>query len=176
MLKKIFNNTAAQIFLLALLATVTVAGWRVNFFKICNGAETVFYSAVPNGCKFTTGYIHSVEKTAVVDEYIIADGKIWSWQEIVSSSNAGMPSVLPKYMHFSKEKDKLIFRSGRISPENIYLRIGNETFGKNFAQLMPFEKICLYRALPGKRLRLSVQKDTLLFNNEIRKFPFTVWH
>jgi len=168
-------KTIRFLFAAVLLAAISAAGWQVDFFSINDSTATLFSSPVPYGCSLITEYIHSVEKTAVTDEYVISGGKIWSWEERVSSSNAGMPSVLPNYMHFINDGEKLIFRGGRISQAAINLRVGNEKFGRNCALLASYPKICLYRTLPDKRLTFAVSKKNLLFCRKLGTTPFTAW-
>jgi len=169
------HKTLSLMFMACLLIIISTAGWRIDFFSIHDRTDTLFASPVPHGCSFITEYIHSVEKTAVTDEYILSGGKIWSWEERVSSSNAGMPSVLPNYMHFLNDGKKLIFRGGRISEDEINLRVGNEKFGRNCALLASYPKICLYRTLPDKRLTFAVSKKNLLFCRKLGTTPFTAW-
>lgn len=168
-------KTIRFLFAAVLLAAISAAGWRVDFFSIYDRTDILFSSPVPHGCNLITEYIHSVEKTAVTDEYVISGGKIWSWEEGVSSSNAGMPSVLPNYMHFINDGEKLIFRGGRISQTAINLRVGNERFGRNCAILSYYPKISLYKTLSDKRLTLAVSKKNLLFCRKFATAPFTAW-
>jgi hypothetical protein len=41
----------------------------------------VFRGAAPLGQEFWTQYIHSVQRTPVLDCYRIVNGRVWSWRE-----------------------------------------------------------------------------------------------
>lgn len=148
--------------LLLILAIIAFAGWKVDFLAAQSGSKVLFRIPILHGASFATHYLHSVEHTNVEDEYKVSDRYIWSWEERVKSSNAGMPSVLPKYMRFYNDGENLIFRGGRIAQQNFALRVGNETFGRNSITLPRFGKKELYKIAPGRRIILSAEKHTLL--------------
>lgn len=159
---RLFSKTV-RIFAVCLLFPAALAGWRVDFLRISADGRLLCSLPAAHGQRLITEYIHSVEKTAVEDEYRITNGKIWTWEERVKSSNAGMPSVLPKYMRFSSRAGKMIFRGGRLAHETLNLRIGNETFGRNKLRMPPFETEKLYKTLPGKRLEITVVRKPYLY-------------
>lgn len=159
---RLFSKTI-RIFTASLLFAAALAGWRVDFLRISADGRLLCSFPAAHGQRLITEYIHSVEKTEVEDEYRIANGRLWTWEERVKSSNAGMPSVLPEYMHFSNRDGKMIFRGGRLAHETLNLRIGNETFGRNKLRLPPFETAELYKTLPGKRLEITVVRRPYLF-------------
>lgn len=159
---RLFSKTV-RMFTVCLLFAAALAGWRVDFLRVSSDNRTLCSLPAAHGQRLITEYIHSVEKTAVEDEYRITNGKIWTWEERVKSSNAGMPSVLPEYMRFSSRDGKMIFRGGRLAHETLNLRIGNETFGRNKLRMPPFETEELYKTLPGKRLEISIVRKPYLY-------------
>ena len=98
---KISAKFRAAAFCAAMLAlsAAAVAGWRVGALTLADdkAGRAVFVLPAANGYRFTTGYTHSVELTPVEDEYAVAGGALWNWQERVKSSNAGMPSIAPEH-------------------------------------------------------------------------------
>ena len=175
MYKKSVVSNAIHFFSVCLLFILALAGWRVAFFEI-KEKETLLYSApLARAQCLTTSYIHSVEKTEVQDEYRFACGKLWAWEERVRSSNAGMPSILPKYTRFINSGDALLFRGGRITFDSLNLRVGNERFGKNRARLAPFSELELYKTLQGKLLSIKVISKPYLFQKSRGLGCFSDW-
>ncbi|ANZ45779.1 DUF1850 domain-containing protein [Cloacibacillus porcorum] len=156
----------AVLFFLLLPAAffITAMGWRVDSLELLDDSQRVLFSVpVALGQRFTTTYIHSVELTPVEDEYIVLGGKIWTWQERVKSSNAGMPCFKPDNGCYINTKDWLIFQGGRQSWDHYYLRVGNKTFGLNKMELAPFGTTCLFKIFPGKRITVAVKSGPMLF-------------
>jgi len=146
-----------------LLFAAALAGWQVDCFQIYDEKGDLIFSApAANGNKFTTRYVHSVERTPVEDEYRIVGGRIWIWEERVRSSNAGLPSMKPQRGSFIESGEWFIYRGGRKSVSEYYYRIGNELFGLNQADFEPFGRRDFYRAFKGERLRVAVRTVNLL--------------
>ena len=94
--KRIYG-TALTIALLPLLFAVSLCGWRVDFFQIYDKkGSLIFSSPAAVGHKFYTRYIHSVELTPVEDDYIVVDGKLWSWEERVRRDGTMLMSASSK--------------------------------------------------------------------------------
>ena len=146
-----------------ILSAVAVAGWHADELTLTDDkAERVIFSLpAPNGFRFTTGYTHSVELTPVEDEYAVADGALWNWQERVKSSNAGMPSIAPEHGRYINTGEWLIFQGGRAPAKRFYLRVGNEKFGRNWIELPPYGSAELYKIIPGVRLAVAAEKKPL---------------
>jgi len=88
-------------FLLPILFLAALAGWRVDVFQMMSrNGDIIFESPTALGHEFTTRYIHSVELTPVEDEYRILGGKLWTWEERVRSTNAGLPFDRPEHGRF----------------------------------------------------------------------------
>ena len=152
-----FSLLGASFFIAAL-------GWRVDSLLLTDDERNVLFSVpVAFGHHLTTTYIHSVELTPVEDEYIVIGGKIWTWQERVKSSNAGMPCLKPDNGRYIKTAEWMIFQGGRQSWDRYYLRVGNDTFGRNKMTLPPFGTACPFKAFPGKRLTVAVKNGPLMF-------------
>jgi len=83
------------------------------------------------GGRFETLYVHSVQKTPVIDEYVISCGRIWQWQEKVKSHNAGLPFGVPRNGKFIASDEWFYFRGGRFNWNVFFLRVGNHILGKN---------------------------------------------
>ncbi len=150
--------------LLAAAFSIAAIGWRVDSLVLLDDSQRVLFSTpVALGQRFTTTYIHSVELTPVEDEYIVTGGKIWTWQERVKSSNAGMPSLMPENGRYIKTDEWMIFQGGRQSWDRYYLRVGNSTFGLNRLTLPPFGTVSLFEIFPGKRLTFAIKSGSLLF-------------
>lgn len=148
--------------LLIIFAAASVAGWRVDELTVARGdGDALFALPAVNGYRFTTGYLHSVELTPVEDEYAVAGGAIWNWQERVKSSNAGMPSIAPERGRYINTRDWLVFQGGGIAQRRFYLRVGDANFGRNWIELPPYERAELYKIAAGERFALSAQKKPL---------------
>lgn len=146
-----------------ILSAAAVAGWRVDELMLTDdrAGRIVFSLPAPNGYRFTTGYTHSVELTPVEDEYAVAGGALWNWQERVKSSNAGMPSIAPEHGRYINTEEWLIFQGGRRPSKRFYLRVGNEKFGRNWIELPPYGRAELYKIVPGVRLAIAAEKKPL---------------
>lgn len=162
---KVPEKFRAAAFCAAMLAlsAAAVAGWRVSALTLADdkAGRAVFVLPAANGYRFTTGYTHSVELTPVEDEYAVAGGALWNWQERVKSSNAGMPSIAPEHGRYINTDEWLIFQGGRRPAERFYLRVGNEKFGRNWIELPPYGRAELYQIIPGVRLAVSAERKPL---------------
>ena len=156
-----------MLLLLPLLFFIALTGWRVDFFRLLDSVsgEVLFASPAALGHKFTTRYIHSVELTPVEDEYYVVDGKLWSWEERVRSSKAGMPSVRPEYGRYIENDQWMIYQGGRLSWETFYYRIGNEHLGLNQSSFEPFGRRNFYEIFRGRKLSVSVYKAPFLYSS-----------
>jgi len=99
--------------------------------EILVGGRLWFKVPVALGAKFETSYEHSVQKTPVIDEYVISCGRIWQWQERVKSHNAGLPFEVPRNGKFLTTNEWFYFRGGRWNWSCFFLRVGNDILGKN---------------------------------------------
>lgn len=156
-------NAALLVAAMLVLSAAAAAGWRTDALTLTDNktGRVVFALSAPNGYRFTTGYTHSVELTPVEDEYAVAGGALWNWQERVKSSNAGMPSIAPEHGRYINTDEWLIFQGGRRPAERFYLRVGNEKFGRNWIELPPYGRAGLYKIIPGVRLAVSAEKKPL---------------
>lgn len=141
---------------------IATFGWNVSSIQLLDqSGRTLFETPLALGHRFTTTYIHSVELTTVEDEYLVAGRKIWTWQERVKSSNAGMPCFKPEHGIFRRTDEWLIFQGGRQAWDRYFLRIGNKRFGLNRLRLSPFGTADLYRIFPGLRLTVTATTTPL---------------
>lgn len=156
-------NAALLAAAMLVLSAAAAAGWRTDALTLTDdkAGRAVFVLSAANGYRFTTGYTHSVELTPVEDEYAVAGGALWNWQERVKSSNAGMPSIAPEHGRYINTDEWLIFQGGRRPAERFYLRVGNEKFGRNWIELPPHGRAGLYKIMPGVRLAVSAEKKPL---------------
>ena len=155
---------AALFILLTLPAAFFAAaqGWRTDNLSILDKAGKIIFSApVPFGFRFTTSYIHSVERTPVEDEYALCGGRLWVWQERVKSSNAGMPCLKPEHGLYISTPEWMIFQGGRESWERFFLRVGNVEFGRNKLRMPPFGETELFKRLPEERLTIAASADAI---------------
>ena len=141
-----------------LCGALLLAELPVNYITI-TGDGVNLASAVPNGASFTTAYVHSVEKTPVIDMYRIIGGKIWIWEERVRSHNAGLPFSAPESGSFFMDSGWMTVRGGRCSMERIAYRIGNAEIGRNIWNLPPYV-VSAYERYPSRRafIEMSVRK------------------
>lgn len=153
----------------ALIATIPFffalapIGWRVDYFCVQNhSGELVFATPAANGNRFTTRYIHSVEKTPVEDEYRIAGGRICMWEGRVRSTNAGLPFAEPQKGRFIETEEWLVYQGGRKSMTEYYYRVGNKYTGLNQADFEPYGRKDFYRIFENERLRVSVRSENLI--------------
>ncbi len=156
------KNLSHRLFLiisLPVLFLAAVAGWRVDVFQMtASDGSMIFQSPVSLGHKFTTRYIHSVELTPVEDEYKILNGLLWTWEERVRSTNAGLPFDKPRYGRFIDTGEWMIFQGGRMSWKEYYYRIGNKNIGRNQITLEPFGRRNFYELFEGERLVIRIIK------------------
>lgn len=162
-------RTAAVIALLPVLFAVALSGWRVDFFQVFDKKGALLFSSpAAVGHKFFTRYIHSVELTPVEDDYIVVDGKLWSWEERVRSSKAGMPSMVPNQGRFFEDDKWMTYQGGRISWSQYYYRVGDKRFGLNQAALEPFGRKNLYCIYPEQCLVVKISRAPFLFRGTYR--------
>jgi hypothetical protein len=144
---------------LPLLFLIALSGWRIDVFEITDdGGDIIFSSPMAMGQSVTTRYIHSVELTPVEDEYIVLGGRLWMWEERVRSSNAGLPSIKPKYGRFVETPQWFIYQGGRANVKEYYYRVGDSRFGLNQIWFEPVGKKKLYEEFKGERLTVGVAK------------------
>ena len=159
----------AAIVMLPLLFAAALAGWRVDFFQVYDkGGSLPFSSPAAVGHKFFTRYIHSVELTPVEDDYIVVDGRLWSWEERVRSSKAGMPSMVPTQGKFFENSEWMTYQGGRISWNKYYYRVGDKHFGLNQAAFEPFGRKNFYLIFPGQCLVVKITRAPFLFSGIYR--------
>lgn len=152
---------AKKLALIAIGLALFIPTMRVDFFRIATQDETLFASPVRAGTPFSTTYIHSVQLTPVVDEYRIAGGRIWSWEERVQSHNAGLPFDAPEHGRFIVDPPWMIVQGGRTSTQRIAYRVGTESLGRNLWHLPPFDEFEAYKKFPGKRVYLESSTERL---------------
>jgi hypothetical protein len=145
------NGTAARVAVAVLAAALLLAELPVNYLAI-TGDGVLLASPVPNGFPFTTAYVHSVEKTPVIDLYRIIGGKIWAWEEYVRSHNAGLPFDAPEHGAFiMADSGWMTVRGGRRAMESIAYRVGNADIGQNKWRLPPYF-VNAYEKYPSRRV------------------------
>ena len=153
-------------FLLALL-------WRPVDVFIMRAAHSpgaaplppVFQDIAPLGQEVWTHFLHSVERTPVLDCYRIVNGRIWTWREYVQSHNAGLPFQKPPCGRFIMDAPWMIVEGERQAWERLALRVGNAELGRNafaYGRGMPDVWRPLYESHPGERLLLAVERRPLL--------------
>ncbi len=125
--------------------------------------EPVFAAPAPLGQEFHTSYIHSVQRTSVLDRYRIVNERIWTWRESVQSHNAGLPFQRPEFGRFYLRPPWMVFEGGRRAEKDIALRVGDARFGRNTFAWGGDEPVLLYACCPGRLLLLSVERRPLLF-------------
>lgn len=161
---KICMKFAALIAAISFFFALSLVGWRVDYFYVRDDTgELVFAAPAANGNRFTTRYIHSVERSPVEDEYRIASGEIWMWEERVRSSNAGLPSAKPAKGRFIDTGNWLIYQGGRNSVKEYFYRIGNQHFGLNQVDFAPYGLCDFYKIFKGERLCVGVKIENLIF-------------
>lgn len=168
-----------QIMLIIVLLALSLVGWPVSMMTIhektasdienASSNSFVFKAYAPLGQKFWTHYIHSVQRTPVLDRYHLVNGQIWSWQEYIQSHNAGLPFEKPRWGRFWMRSPWMIVEGGRQHWKSIILRVGNAELGQNtfaYQYEMPQSThswLPLYKKYPGQRLSLSVRKMPLFY-------------
>lgn len=148
-------------FMIFLIGTCCVAILcsPVSVIALSEERGTWLRTPVPLGQRLVTGYIHSVQKTPVEDEYVVSDGWIWQWQERVKSHNAGLPTESPRNGSFSADSEWFVFRGGRMKWKTLMIRVGSERLGRNtLAFAPPLEDVSyeLFTVLPERVLFLQV--------------------
>jgi len=162
MMKNI-SHCVLLILSLPILFLTAAAGWRVDVFQMeDHQGRLIFQSPVSLGHKFTTRYIHSVELTPVEDEYKVAKGLLWTWEERVRSTNAGLPFDRPKYGRFIDNGEWMVFQGGRMSWKEYYYRVGNKNIGRNQVTLEPFGRRNFFEIFEGERLIVRILKMPLI--------------
>lgn len=101
------------------------------------------------GQSFETEYIHSVQRTPVVDIYVPLSGTVWQWEERVQSHNAGLPFQRPEHGSFVMSPPWMILRGGRTSHDEIRYRVGSETLGRNIWRLPYVGEVRAYELYPN---------------------------
>jgi hypothetical protein len=152
----------AGLALLGLLCAASLLGWPLDVLVVRGGGEILFYQLTAPGGGFATRYIHSVERSPVEDYYRVLNGRIWSWREKVRTHNAGLPYGAPERGRFYHDPPWMVVEGGRWSWDQLFVRIGDETFGRNEFQAPTGAWAPLYRMLPGKRLAFRVERKPLL--------------
>lgn len=142
---------------ISILFLITLVAWNVNFVEISGeNSGTIAYFPCSNRYAMMTRYIHSVELTPVEDYYIVTGGKIWSWEERVRSSKAGMPSTKPPFGRYIETDKWMIYQGGHICWDRYYYRIGNEHLGLNQAKIYPYKLKNMYNLFTGERLLVRI--------------------
>ena len=175
-----YKNIFLMIASLPFLLFIALAGWRVDYIKILDTEKNVIFSA-PTALRhtFTTRYIHSVELTPVEDEYRIIAGRLWTWEERVRSTNAGLPFDRPENGRFIESGNWMVFQGGRISWKEYYYRIGNKHLGLNQVKLAPFGRRNFFELFPGQRLTVAIERAPFMYSkvyrsSELRHAPTNV--
>lgn len=123
------------------------------------GAER--YVPLPLGRGFVTRYIHSLERTPVEDAYYVSAGLLHEWRTQTRSHNAGMPGQAPEHGRFYVHGPWLVLEGGHPALEELYLRVGDKTFGRNELEIEGGARLALFQEYPGLRLRLSAVRRPL---------------
>ncbi|MDR1515793.1 MAG: DUF1850 domain-containing protein [Synergistaceae bacterium] len=161
------TNRAVRAVIAVLCAVLLLGEMPVNYLAI-SGDGVLLASPVPNGAPFITTYVHSVEKTPVIDLYRIVGGKIWIWEEYVRSHNAGLPFSAPEHGSFIMDSGWMTVRGGRRAMERIAYRIGNAEIGQNRWRLPPYF-VSAYEKYPSRRVFIES------FVRKFRDAPLTGW-
>ena len=152
---------------LAGLFVLSLLFWPVDRLAVLDfepgrqAAVSVFVALAPLGQEFGTGYIHSVQRTPVLDVYRIAGGRIWPWRGYIQSHNAGLPFQAPPFGRFRLHHPWMVIEGGRQAWPHIVLRVGNAELGRNvliWKQGNGMVRIDLHERYPGRRLRLGVER------------------
>ncbi len=146
------------------LCAISLALWPVDMLDVRKGAEDgplLFSLRAPLGTAFATRMVHSVQRTPVIDEYRVQEGRIWGWREHIMSHNAGLPSLRPERGRFLSAPPWMIVEGGGASWPAIRYRVGTEELGKN-EFILPRQPVReLWREFPGTLLVLSVRSAML---------------
>ncbi len=117
---------------------------------------------VPLGHTVTTRYMHSVERTPVEDVYCVMNGRLHQRRTRTRSHNAGLPWQAPEQGRFVREGAWLVLEGGRNSWSELYLRVGDDCFGRNELFAGGTGHVVLYRDFPGERLRFSAGRKSFI--------------
>jgi hypothetical protein len=137
-----------------LFFTLALLELPVNHLSI-TGDGVLLEAPLGAGAPFVTSYIHSVERTPVIDEYRIVLGRIWSWEELVKSHNAGLPFGAQEHGSFIVGENWMIVRGSRASEETIAYRVGNAELGRNRWRLPPFFIVDAWEKFPSRRVYIT---------------------
>jgi hypothetical protein len=130
----------------------------VSVVEFVNEAgEVVLSFPVYPGNSFSTEYIHSVQLCPVIDEYYVAGGKIWLWEERTQSTNAGLPTEAPRLGRFIHSAPWYRYIGGRRAFDSIRLRVGDAQMGRNALVLPSGGRVELYKRFPGVVLTLRLR-------------------
>ena len=155
----LFRN-AFRVLLVLLCMAIFVPSMPVNYFTVTGRGEVLYSCPMPNGYKFVTTYIHSLERTPVLDDYRFVSGQIWGWEEWTKSLNAGLPSAMSTGFKFVASDSWMITRGGRRSGAINY-RVGTDVFGRNKWRLEPWDEINIFEKYP--KFRLSFEATVVPF-------------
>ena len=123
----------------------------------------VFVALAPLGQEFGTGFIHSVQRTPVLDVYRIAGGRIWLWREYVQSHNAGLPFQAPAFGRFRLQYPWMVIEGGRQAWPRIVLRVGNAELGRNVFIWKQEDGLC-----PSRMWRIAGRQDSSMEKGMVR--------
>jgi hypothetical protein len=136
--------------------TIYVSFMPVNYFTVTGRGNLLFSCPAPNGYSFFTAYIHSLERTPVLDNYRFVCGRLWGWEELTMSLNAGLPSVPMPGVKLVISPPWMITQGGRRAQSKMYYRVGNDVFGRNTWRIGPWNEINIFEKYPMQRLSLEV--------------------
>ena len=108
------------------------------------------------GNSFTLRYIHSVEQTAVEDEYRGVNGRIRLWEERTVSHNAGLPTEAPRNGRFIMGQNWMHIRGGGYSFPLLRYRVGNKDLGRNVLILSGGSEFSLFDKYPLSVIEFSI--------------------
>lgn len=148
--------------LAALCLLVALPGRPVEGLLLEPKQGAVRALCVPLGRSVVTSYIHSVERTPVEDWYRISSGFLHEWRTRTRSHNAGLPVDAGERGRFVYDKPWLVLEGSGAALTEIFLRVGDETFGRNTLTVEGEDLLELYKDYPGMRLRLSVVRRSFL--------------
>ena len=154
MRNEILKNSMRALLIL-ICAAVYLPFMPVNYFTVTGSEGLLFSCPAPNGYSFVTTYIHSLEHTPVRDDYRFVSGRIWGWEELTMSLNAGLPSAPLPGVRLLLSPPWMITRGGRMNMNVIYYRIGTEVFGRNKWLIEPWDEINIFEKYPARRVSLE---------------------
>ncbi len=118
--------------------------------------ELLFSFLLFPGDYFETEYIHSVQLCPVIDRYYVFNRTLFLWEERTQSTGAGLPFEAPVRGRFVNSDSWYRYIGGGRLFGRLYIRIGNEEFGRNVLRLPDKTEINLFELFPGKRLVLQI--------------------